>query len=419
MRRIAAKPKSSCMSNCVAYRVAFVVAILLPFCAPGGIVSGSVAGISINGMFQGGRFLAIALFFVFCDKGKLLELKMNKIIALCMLMGFGYSVAHFFAGDHYYSARFLILFPSFAIMLQYLAIYYRSDLVRAITLLSGAWLLAEAVTVVLYYPSGLNNYQGYWFDQTLAGAQYWLGGKNQIYPWAIVFLVFYSVDWFYRHGKLPNTTIGFGIALLILAAVLNSAGTVVCIVLFIITYFFVFRPHLHVFVSAKMLFPLAFVFVAAVIAGIASNSEVVGWLVESFGRDATFTNRSFIWERFFDVFLSNPITGNPNSVIVLQGTEITQSHNAYIQVMYSTGLLGLIPFALLIVICAKRVSILSHSSCIACLFVIALFNVLIHSSFEPLDDYVFLLIINVFSSQCIAERERVPKGKVCYARRGY
>lgn len=394
----------------------YITLLLTPFFLPGGISSYFIGPVPINTMFHLLKGLSIILFILISGKAIVREnYKFTVCFVLSLTYGFGLFLANSLNSGDLLSIRFVLFLPALVLIIGFFLKTEPWCALTALILLLGIHNILEAATIVLFYPYGMNDFHGHYWELTLAAAQYWLGAKNQAFSFMVLFLLVYSVRGFLAKGKLPKSTLLLSALFAVEAYVLSSSATLICLLLFIVTYgiltiarrsfqYMIFNPY--VCIGAVGLVFLCFCVLSA-----ASNFGIVDWFLALFGRDSTFTNRTFIWSAAIEKFLQHPLIGGGSTSFEVLGSEIRQGHNAFLEIASSVGLVGLVPYCLIIVAVANDIKRMGRNPLAAAVTAIA-FVLYMHSCFDSLDDYVFICFAAIASGLAFLLKQEPKRGVV-------
>ena len=206
------------------------IMFLFPFFMPGGLTSLSGAE-NINISFHILKVVSIIIFLVLQRK---IKISMNNRILLVVSLGLGISIADLLNTQNILSLRFAIFMPALYIMCVHMIKTDKKVFLLSIVLLFGGYNVIQALTVIKYYPNGINNYSGPYWKMTLAGAQYFMGAKNQMFSYMLLFLFSYFVyNFVIKQNEKWLKNMLIIILLFMLEAIrLDSANTLVCVALF-------------------------------------------------------------------------------------------------------------------------------------------------------------------------------------------
>lgn len=367
--------------------------ILLPFFLPGGL--GYVFEIeNINIIFHVLKIISI-VFYIFTEKFLVRVYSYKKELLLVFIYGVAISFSNLYHSHDILALRTCVFFPFFMLIcINYLTVN-RKGFINVILLIFGVYNICQIITIIKFFPNGLNDYTGYFWEDTLAGAQYFFGGKNQAVYFILVFLYLAAI----KKKQKFNIFIYIYSAIFIMESVkLDSANTMVSIVLFCGFYVlatsgvfektvFLFNPYIYIFIS--VIFFITCVFSNGGQIGIISN------ILELLGRDPTFTNRTYIWEATTKFFLSSPIIGNGEITFHVLTAEQVHAHNMYLDILFKYGVVAFIPYFLLIIIIGKHLKNMEINKQVS-LSVGFMFIMLLHNCFDAMDNYIFILMVCLF-----------------------
>lgn len=108
---------------------------------------------------------------------------------------------------------------------------------------------------------------------------------------------------------------------------------------------------------------ISFILLLSLVVLVSIYLELPNYILMSLGRDATLTGRTTIWEYGIDYFLKNPITGGGFNVFFddsslapaqplwneMQPYQPPSFHNGYIEILAEAGLIGSIPFFVILI----------------------------------------------------------------------
>lgn len=375
------------------------ILILTPFLMPGGLLS--IPGLEkINILFHLLKIVSI-LVFVTLNGGKVKIKGWDYIIVF--LFGASISITNFIHSFDVLAFRNMVFFISFFVICRTTCNNNRYLFFKSLTYLTAIYNIIQAITIVIYYPNGLNHYVGYYHKMTLAGAQYFFGSKNQMFFYMMLFLVsFFIMKKLEKPNKKSNRLFLSVIGIFLVESwVLDTANTIVCLVIFSIFYFlirvginkrvkFLFNPYMYIILSICIFFIIC-------IFSLGENIKLVGTVFNLIGRDLTFTNRIYIWEITQKLFWSSPLIGvGEVSFRVLDSVQ-QQAHNMYLDVLYKYGVVAFIPFISIMISMGKKLRG-SEKSDVGALMVASLFLILLHNCFDAMDNYIFIVFYSIYAN---------------------
>lgn len=178
---------------------------------------------------------------------------------------------------------------------------------------------------------------------------------------------------------------GLSFLCLILANSMTKVFAIVAVILFIICFRFFIK-----FLGSKYPGTAILVTVSLFVGAVFLLINVVLFFLELSGRDLTFTGRTLIWEHSIYLFWDKPILGYGISSIWKSGLSYIytlpfyspiHSHNSFVEILLTTGLIGITLFILFIMKAMKDFVLFSWKNNSTFFLAILLLN-LIDSIFE-------------------------------------
>ncbi len=376
-----------------------MIILLMPFFMPGGLVS--LPGMErINIVFHTFKIVSIVIFIVTMNKS--INIYGNKkLLLLFLFYGAGVSIANLIHDANILALRSVVFFPIFVLICLHFLSKDSFKFYTAICYLSGIYNVIQALTVIIYYPNGINHYIGSYWKQTLAGAIYFFGSKNQALFYMLVFLITFVIKEKIRTGKYIKRVYVYIAFFAVEAVRIDSANTLFCLLLFGIIYTvcmmriqekfsFLFTPGLYIGFNILIFF---FICILAK----ADNNFIISTIVGLMGRDSTFTNRNLIWAQTLKYFLSNPLIGTGEISFKVLNSIQSQAHNMYLDILYKYGLIAFAPYFFVIIYAGRKLQNYKKNF-FGALFVGTMFIMLLHNCFDAMDDYIFIFLIVVFCS---------------------
>ncbi len=368
--------------------------ILIPFFFPGGL--SVIHGFEkINYVFHAFKILAIVLFILIEKKPSHIRGK-RGIVFLSLLYGLGISFSNIIHDFDLFAFRNMVFFPAFILICIHYLYKKKCIFIESLCYITFFYNICEAFTVIKFYPHGINNYTGYYWEQTLAGAQYFFGSKNQAVFYMLLFLLTLALKEYEKKQEIIKRIYIYAVLFLIEATVLDSANTIVCILLFIVMYSLcvsgafkriplLFKPQMYIWISI-------IVFFAICILSLGDSMLAIGVFVGLLGRDATFTNRTLIWKVATKHFISHPFIGAGEIGISVLNSVQTQAHNVYLDILFKYGIITFIPYFIMILKSGKKLDKYKKQF-EGALLISFMFIMLIHNCFDTMDNYIFILFV--------------------------
>ena len=219
----------------------------------------------------------------------------------------------------------------------------RENFLTGMEIFFGALVALNIVTILLF-PGGM-----YVYDRALE-ENWLLGYKNYHVVYIMALLIFGAVHSLLQYGKIA-IRVWIYIAMSLLSSALVAARTpMMAILLFAASIMFTrLRNFTPFFNSLTYLAAYVVAFVMIVVVRI-ENLPVLGKLV---GREITFNNRTYFWDKAMTEFWEYPVLGHGYQQFVMFRGYVT-THNQIVEILYKTGVAGLIVFAAILAVTAYR-----------------------------------------------------------------
>lgn len=194
--------------------------------------------------------------------------------------------------------------------------------------------------------------KGMYIDASGYKDNWFLGYKNILILFILPALCVSYINAFYKYGKLKKRNYLLLIVSLISLFIADSSTSLIGIALFVILYMFknIFKKANFLNIKFYALSSLV-LFFSVVIFKIQSY---FAFIIENiFHRDVTLTGRTYIWNYVIDFIKSKPILGYgiENSIVRLNKTNYLRTyhaHNQFLEVVYQTGIIGVISMMVII-----------------------------------------------------------------------
>lgn len=245
-----------------------------------------------------------------------------------------------------YTSLFLTIFNALAIALV-VEMGLKTDpdaLLDGATFMLGVYALCNFATILMH-PNGMYAYNQY-------TENYFFGYRNNmvmmILP-AMIFSVVRSLKYYNRLSKSSVIIIISSIISVAIAFSANSAiGMTIMAVVIIMT---VVGLMPKVFNIATYIIINAFYFFGIIVMRVQEYFAFI--IVGLLNRDLTFTGRTEIWDKALRAFMESPIFGvgeiTSSESKALIGA--THAHNYYLDLLYKSGIFGLVLFIAILVMC--------------------------------------------------------------------
>lgn len=335
------------------------------------------SGIQDLAVFSGGMWRIIHLMFVlimYMDIVLLLALALLTLKRLSIYSIFcGLFTAVLFVSDIMNSALSSSELLFFAQMLGlsvcvdlYVRIGALERLTAVITFWLGLFIIINFATI-LVYPDGM------YIDNRGWTTNFFLGYKNRFPYYFLPYLAFEAIYEILRFKKIKIWYLIMQIIMLISAILgASSTATVVILVSLVMTVL-ANSKELPSFLNARV----AFVASALLSVGIIFfqvQTQFSSLIYELFGKDATFTGRTLIWNASIKDILKRPWIGNGNTEVNINlEWDVFQCHNKFLDIAFVSGLFGIVVFFIVVFIATKNLNV-QQGNIISNLLTFALFG---------------------------------------------
>lgn len=249
-------------------------------------------------------------------------------------------------------------------------LYVKIGALERLTAVIAFWLglfIIINFATVLAYPDGM------YLDNRGWTANFFLGYKNRFPYYFLPYLAFEAIYEILRFKKIKIWYLVMQIIMLISAILgASSTGTVVVLVSLAMTIL-ANSKELPPFLNARV----AFVVSALLSVGIIFfqvQTQFSSLIHELFGKDATFTGRTLIWDASIKDILKSPWIGNGNTEVNINlDWDVFQCHNKFLDIAFVSGLFGIVLFFVVIFIATKNLHV-QQGNTIANLLTFALFG---------------------------------------------
>lgn len=298
--------------------------------------------------------------------------------------------------------RFFLFYTGFAFIMFSVIKKNPQLLFEEATRLFGIYNVIQLITVLIYYPYGMNNYTGDFGIETVKrGAVYFLGGKNQMFSYMLLFLLCYYFKEMRKNKKLPKKIFLFFTVFICEAYFLDSAASILTLIFvgatlviadsrFLKKIWRLFNPYgllvalSAIFIVFCYLFPIY----------VSENIGPLAVFLGKYGRNVSFTGRTYIWLQAIDMIKQNPILGGNGEYYVSgAGVFVTQAHNGFYDIFSKYGIFAFVSFLLVLLNTARSLMKfkINRQMYIYCNSIFFVF--LVHKCFEYLDIYLFFCMI--------------------------
>ncbi len=357
--------------------------LILPFLSIAGVRS-LVGG--LYSVWQAGSMYALLIVV-------LVKAKYAKIDKFVLAVA-GYELTMLAVATYYsgFSFGFTVVSMVF-ILLSVSMQFYRDEIIQALAVISITVILINAASVLARVLD--------------AEGLYFLGGKNQFSMFMIPAAAFIIINALQRRNSLNF----FEVFVLIFGAAsifLGASGTgVVCTLLAIVLF-----VSNRVVSNKRMLFITLLIFNAIIIFAFEYIVESEYWLqfTNWLGKDPSMTGRTTIWETAIDMLDGHWFFGRGRSekLIYLSRDEFWTSgfetHNMFLQVLFTSGFVGLIMFVRYLYMAIKK---LNMNDVTQRVLLIAIFICMVNGLVEANNNNAFfrILIALAYYSETLRKRK--------------
>lgn len=267
---------------------------------------------------------------------------------------------------------------------------------RAQAFFKALWVVMAVLVVVntftmIVYPTGLyRDEQDYW--------QNWILGYKNSY-------IYYYLLWIMADLYLAYTNRGkfllrnylliiILLAIAIMSESMTSAAGLAVILVLLPCYHF-FQKHPRILQPAKIFVAYVAAFLAVIVFYI--QDHFANLIEQIFSRNATFTGRTYLWQKAFEDIGERPLLGHGyrSPVYDLEsGREAVTTHNFILDVMYKGGIVALALLAYLAILAMRPLKRTSNRMTYA--WVIILIAFLIMSIVETYGFMLPMFILTLF-----------------------
>lgn len=219
----------------------------------------------------------------------------------------------------------------------------RENFLTGMEIFFGALVALNIVTILLF-PGGM-----YVYDRALE-ENWLLGYKNYHIVYIMALLIFSAVHSLCQYGRIA-VRVWIYIAMSLFSSLLVGARTpMMAILLFAASILFTrLRNFTPLFNSLTYLAAYAAAFFMIVVIRI-ENLPVLGKLI---GREITFNNRTYFWDKAMMEFWEYPVLGHGYQQFVMFRGYVT-THNQIVEILYKTGIAGLVVFVAILAATAYK-----------------------------------------------------------------
>ena len=202
------------------------------------------------------------------------------------------------------------------------------------------FVVINLVTIILYRG-------GLYYDDRGWGTNYFLGYRNlNIYTY-LPLICFLGIK--YRNVNRKHPIIILFLGIMAISIVLSGSSTSLAIIaLILLGYLFFSNKEIPRFVKPNYTFIYSIVLSCMFV--FFQFQHKISWLIDYlFQKNATFSQRSYIWKVALAKIVKHPIIGNGNSSFAWGSYyDATQCHNRFLDVLYMGGIILFLIFVVMV-----------------------------------------------------------------------
>lgn len=224
--------------------------------------------------------------------------------------------------------------------------------IQSLNFLFEVYIYINLLSVIIY-PEGINNIENFYF----------LGGTTGAIRIILPGVMFALLNSEIKYGYFSVRTILLCIAVMV-TNVLTWTVTSMLGFSIVLLYVLLFRKKLLI-KSINIFFgwlSSIIIFYLIVIVRVSDIFENI--IVNYFGKSMTFTGRTYLWDNALIAIRESPVIGhgiNFDSTLLSVIGNINGSHNYYLDILYRSGLLGLLLFTIIVFSYMKNIKMYEKS----------------------------------------------------------
>lgn len=301
-----------------------------------------------------GRIISVILIIYIITKIKKIDYFSILLIVYLFLMLFSSFINNTLTFGILYS---IITTFGFCALINYYGKNFYSEMLKGLYFLFSILTVINFVLMIVK-PDGIaigNNFNSI----------YLLGAKNGIQmvliP-AISIFMLYSY-FFYKKLKKISTILIF---ISLITLYISESGTAFTVMI-LMSGFLIF--HKKIFLSFKTYF-LIYIFLYLAIVIFRIQEVIFGdFLINALGKDPTFTGRTEVWDIVINKIRESWLFGfgRGNDILMIETTSskfyfgLSEAHNGILEILLSTGMIGLLAFLIIIFIVGRKLSSYKNS----------------------------------------------------------
>lgn len=239
----------------------------------------------------------------------------------------------------YYQYDFLYAITLCEIGIIFLSFNYKRT-INQISIIFAVYIIINYISLLLY-PNGIvmqQNIHGF------LNNYYFLGQDNQFMYFIIAGLTFIGLDYYINKKELKIIIVY--IVTLLTVFFTQSATSILVVLSFFVLYILNRLSSKNFFVKIdmkKLIIGYIFIYFFIVIFQNIDNN-ITKSITNMLGKDLTFSGRTSIWKTVFFEISKSPFIGFGATNERYIGSLQVSSHNIFLQIVYESGLVGLICF---------------------------------------------------------------------------
>ena len=283
--------------------------------------------------------------------------------------------------------------------------YKRNGAVDVIYYVIAFFVLIDIISVILY-PAGIYQTITVWNEWSSSSASQWvLGNKNNHIAWYLIaellaYLKYINNDNFNNKIILYTTMIGC-----IVSSILLQSSTSTTVVVLAALGIFIAMHNKHSKVKMINIYVLDIIYVVIVVLVVTGITQFLSPIVKGvFGKNLTFTNRTFAWAQCIAQIIQKPFLGwglitAEEAQSALGSLAYVNAHNQWLQTLWQGGIILLCVIILAIFLISNKINKL-HDQNLKIVIATAFFAYLIEMILEVqltsgISWLILLLVYNV------------------------
>lgn len=323
--------------------IVFLYALcIIPFLGIFGIKN--LVGANIYSLFQVFSFCtSLIILFIYLEKNRI-KINLYLILLLCYeLLSILVTIAY-----HRFSFGVFIVCAN-GVVLSGLIISDPKKMLKAITIVSILIAIINFLSIVKY---GVDEY-----------SQYFIGGKNSFTAFLIPTLIYGLINM--CNNKLKYFILILLLMITIVPIILTSSGTGIIVSFFCIILLFFKKIIQNKWELILIIFTINFFLL--LFNNLLFDNEVWINITSLLGKSSTLTDRNVIWRLAENYFFEHPFFGIGRGYELIYINKlgkynvVMESHNMILEILVSTGFLGILLFMSCFFLSVKRINLQKKS----------------------------------------------------------